>query len=336
MILLLNGCSSLSYYSQLASGQLQLLRAREPVAKVIADPARDAKLRTHLAQSQKARAFASEHLHLPDNQSYRLYADIGRPFVVWNVFATPEFSLSPQNHCFPIAGCVAYRGYYSQSAARGEAAIQRLQGMDVSIGGVEAYSTLGWFNDPILNSMMGWGDERLATLIFHELAHQRFYVKDDTEFNESFATFVEQEGTRQWRAFRNLPPENDSKLKQRDQFIQLILDTRSRLEKLYAQPLATAQMRERKAAEFERFRHDYRAMRDGQWAGDKRYDAWVNAPLNNARLLPFGLYDQWVPAFTALFRQVGGDWVRFYAEVEKLGGLPVVERKSALKLLAGS
>ena len=336
MILLLNGCSSLSYYSQLASGQLQLLRAREPVAKVIADPARDARLRAHLAQSQKARAFASEHLHLPDNQSYRLYADIGRPFVVWNVFATPEFSLSPQNHCFPIAGCVAYRGYYSQSAARGEAAIQRLQGMDVSIGGVEAYSTLGWFNDPILNSMMGWGDERLATLIFHELAHQRFYVKDDTEFNESFATFVEQEGTRQWRAFRNLPPENDSKLKQRDQFIQLILDTRSRLEKLYAQPWATAQMRERKAAEFERFRHDYRAMRDGQWAGDKRYDAWVNAPLNNARLLPFGLYDQWVPAFSALFRQVEGDWVRFYAEVEKLGGLPVTERKSALKVLAGS
>ena len=336
MILLLNGCSSLSYYSQLASGQLQLLRAREPVAKVIADPARDAKLRTHLAQSQKARAFASEHLHLPDNQSYRLYADIGRPFVVWNVFATPEFSLSPQNHCFPIAGCVAYRGYYSQSAARGEAAIQRLQGMDVSIGGVEAYSTLGWFNDPILNSMMGWGDERLATLIFHELAHQRFYVKDDTEFNESFATFVEQEGTRQWRAFQGLPPENDSKLKQRDQFIQLILDTRSRLEKLYAQPLATAQMRERKAAEFERFRQDYRAMRDGQWAGDKRYDAWVNAPLNNARLLPFGLYDQWVPAFSALFGQVEGDWVRFYAEVEKLGGLPVTERKSALKVLVGS
>ncbi|WP_236192566.1 aminopeptidase [Pseudomonas glycinae] len=336
MILLLNGCSSLSYYGQLASGQLQLLRAREPVAKVIADPARDAKLRTHLAQSQKARAFASEHLHLPDNQSYRLYADIGRPFVVWNVFATPEFSLSPQNHCFPIAGCVAYRGFYSQSAARGEAAIQRLQGMDVSIGGVEAYSTLGWFNDPILNSMMGWGDERLATLIFHELAHQRFYVKDDTEFNESFATFVEQEGTRQWRAFRGLPPENDSNLRQRDQFIQLILDTRSRLEKLYAQPLAAAQMRERKAAEFERFRQDYRAMRDGQWAGDKRYDAWANAPLNNARLLPFGLYDQWVPAFAALFRQVEGDWVRFYAEVEKLGGLPVVERKSALKVLAGS
>ncbi|PKA70106.1 MULTISPECIES: aminopeptidase [Pseudomonas] len=336
MLLLLNGCASLSYYSQLASGQLQLLRAREPVAEVIADPSRDAKLRTHLAQSQKARAFASEQLHLPDNQSYRLYADIGRPFVVWNVFATQEFSLTAQNHCFPIAGCVAYRGYYSQSAARGEAAIQRLQGLDVSMGGVEAYSTLGWFNDPILNSMMGWGDERLATLIFHELAHQRVYVKDDTEFNESFATFVEQEGTRQWRAFRGLPADTDAKLKQRDQFIALVLDTRSRLEKLYAQPLPVEQMRERKAEEFERFRRDYRLMRDSQWAGDKRYDAWVNAPLNNARLLPFGLYDQWVPAFAALFRQVGGDWLRFYAEVERLGGLQVAERKAALKALAQS
>ncbi len=336
LFLLLNGCASVSYYGQLASGQLQLLRAREPVEKVIADPARDAKLRSHLAQSQKARTFASEHLHLPDNQSYRLYADIGRPFVVWNVFATAEFSLSPQNHCFPIAGCVAYRGYYSQSAARGEAALQQLQGMDVSIGGVEAYSTLGWFNDPILNSMMGWGDERLATLIFHELAHQRFYVPDDTEFNESFATFVEQEGTRQWRAFRGLPVENDSRLKQRDQFIQLIIDTRARLEKLYAQPLPAGQMRERKAAEFEQFRRDYRVVRDSQWAGDKRYDAWVNTPLNNARLLPFGLYDQWVPAFAALFRQVGGDWVRFYAEVEKLGDMPAQQRKAALKALAGS
>jgi predicted aminopeptidase len=265
-----------------------------------------------------------------------LYADIGRPFVVWNVFATPEFSLTPQNHCFPIAGCVAYRGYYSQSAARGEAALQRLKGMDVSIGGVEAYSTLGWFNDPIISSMIGWGDERLATLIFHELAHQRLYVKDDTEFNESFATFVEQEGTRQWRAFRDLPPANEAQAQQRDQFTQLILDTRTRLAALYALTLPADQMRQRKAAEFERLRSEYRRMRDSQWAGDKRYDAWINAPMNNARLLPFGLYDQWVPAFAALFRQVDGDWVKFYAAAEKLGALPVGERKAALKALAGS
>ncbi|MGH8330729.1 MAG: aminopeptidase [Pseudomonas fluorescens] len=333
LFLFLNGCAGVSYYGQLASGQLQLLRAREPVSTVIADPGRDQLLRAHLTQSQKARTFASQQLQLPDNQSYRLYADIGRPFVVWNVFATPEFSLTPQNHCFPIAGCVAYRGYYSQSAARGEAALQRLQGMDVSIGGVEAYSTLGWFNDPIISSMMAWGDERLATLIFHELAHQRFYVKDDTEFNESFATFVEQEGTRQWRAFRGLAPDSGAQVQQRDQFIQLVLDTRTRLERLYTLPLPADQMRQRKAAEFERLRGEYRQLRDSQWAGDKRYDAWINAPMNNARLLPFGLYDQWVPAFAALFRQVGGDWMKFYAAVEKLGALPVGERKAALKRL---
>lgn len=321
--------------TQLASGQWQLLQAREPVAKVIADPARPQQLREHLVQSQKARTFASEQLHLPDNQSYRLYADIGRPYVVWNVFATQEFSLSAQNHCFPIAGCVAYRGYYSQGAARGEAALLKQQGMDVSIGGVEAYSTLGWFNDPIMSSMLGWGDERLATLIFHELAHQRFYVKDDTEFNESFATFVEQEGTRQWRAARGLAPIGSAALQQRDQFTQLVLDTRKRLETLYAQPLAADAMRRAKAAEFERLRSDYRRVRDSQWGGDKRYDAWMNLPMNNARLLPFGLYDQWVPAFAALFRQEGGNWLKFYAAVERMGQLPVAQRKAALRQLEG-
>lgn len=333
VVVLLSGCSSISYYSQLADGQWQLLRAREPVAEVIADPTRPQPLRDHLVQAQKARMFASEHLHLPDNQSYRLYADIGRPYVVWNVFATQEFSLSPENYCFPIAGCVAYRGYYSQGAARGEAALLRQRGMDVSIGGVEAYSTLGWFNDPIMSSMMHWGDERLATLIFHELAHQRFYVKDDTEFNESFATFVEQEGTRQWRVARGLAPLGDSTLRQRDQFTRLILDTRKRLETLYAQPLSAEAMRQAKAAQFERLRQDYRQLRDSQWAGDKRYDAWINQPMNNARLLPFGLYDQWVPAFAALFKQEGGDWVRFYAAVERMGQLPVGARKTALRQL---
>ncbi|WP_248799719.1 aminopeptidase [Pseudomonas sp. MWU13-2105] len=333
LLLLLGGCSGISYYSQLAGGQLSLLRAREPVAEVIADPARDPKLREHLAQSQRARVFASEHLHLPDNRSYRLYADIKRPYVVWNVFATPEFSLTPQPHCFPIAGCVAYRGYYNQGAARGEAALQKQRGMDVYIGGVEAYSTLGWFDDPIISSMLTWGDERLATLIFHELAHQRFYVKDDTEFNESYANFVEQEGTRQWRAARGLPPAKVNEVAQKDQFIELVLHTRERLQALYAQPLPVEQMRERKAAEFERLRQEYHRLQATLWAGDKRYDAWINAPLNNAKLLPFGLYDQWVPAFSALFRQVNGDWPAFFSAVEKLGGLPVDERKAALRQL---
>jgi predicted aminopeptidase len=333
-ILLLSGCSSLSYYTQLAGGQLALLRAREPVADVIADPQRDPKLRDHLRTSQQAREFASQHLHLPDNQSYRLYADIHRQYVVWNVFATGEFSLDPVTHCFPIAGCVAYRGYYDQNAARGEAALQKLDGKDVYVSGVEAYSTLGWFNDPIISSMMTWGDERLATLIFHELAHQRFYVKDDSEFNESYATFVEQEGTRQWRAARGMSPETaSSETLRRDQLTQLVLDTRDRLKTLYAEPLSADVMRQRKAAEFERLRGQYKQLRDSQWGGDKRFDAWVYAPMNNARLLPIGLYDQWTPAFAALFKQVNGDWPAFFTAVETLGRLPQEERKTALERL---
>lgn len=331
-VLLLNGCST--YYGQLLDGQVQLLRAREPVSRVVADPSRDAKLRAQLRQSQAARDFASSHLHLPDNRSYRLYADVKRSSVVWNVFATEEFSLDPQTHCFPIAGCVAYRGYYSLGAARGEAALQKQAGMDVYIGGVDAYSTLGWFDDPIINTMMDRGDERLATLIFHELAHQRFYVKDDSEFNESYATFVEQEGTRQWRAYQGLPPANVDQSKQIHQFTQLVLDTRDRLKALYAQPLAPAAMRQAKQQAFERMRADYRQLRDSQWNGDKRYDAWVNAPMNNAKLLPFGLYDQWVPAFAALFRQVNGDWPTFFSEVERLGKLPADHRKAALVRLS--
>ena len=332
---LLNGCSSLGYYSQLASGQWQLLRAREPVPEVIANPATDPALRQHLQRSQQARVFASEHLKLPDNRSYRVYADIGRPYVVWNVFATPEFSLEPVTHCFPVAGCVAYRGYYSQSGARGAAALQKLDGQDVYIGGVEAYSTLGWFDDPILNSMVSWGDERLATVIFHELAHQRFYVKDDTAFNESFATFVEQEGTRQWRAAWGLPAPVVDGGKQRDQFVALVLACRERLRKLYAQSLEATAMRAAKQAEFERLRVEYRQLRDGEWGGVGRFDGWINGSMNNAKLLPFGLYDQWVPAFAGMFAEVGGDWQRFYRRVEEVGALPVQERQRLLNSSAG-
>lgn len=336
-ILLLSGCSSLSYYTQLASGQVALLRAREPISDVIADPSRDIKLRDHLLKAQQAREFASQHLRLPDNKSYRLYADIHRPYVVWNVFATGEFSLDAVTHCFPIAGCVAYRGYYDQGAARGEAALQKLDGKDVYVSGVEAYSTLGWFNDPITSSMMNWGDERLATLIFHELAHQRLYVKDDSEFNESYATFVEQEGTRQWRQARGLPLEGaKSETQRRDQLTRLALETRNRLKALYAEPLTPQTMRQRKAAEFERLRSQYEHLRDSQWGGDKRFDSWVYAPMNNARLLPIGLYDQWVPAFEALFRDVNGDWPAFFTAVEKMGALPKKEREAALERLVKS
>ncbi|WP_371370286.1 aminopeptidase [Pseudomonas sp. QL9] len=332
-LVLLGGCSSVQYYAQLGSGQLKLLNAREPVADVVADPSRDDRLRERLALSQQARDFASATLGLPDNHSYRLYSDIRRPYVVWNVFATPELSLHPLTHCFPIAGCVAYRGYYSEPSAQGEAKRLKAQGWDVYVGGVEAYSTLGWFDDPIISSMLRWDDQRLAETIFHELAHQRYYLPGDTAFNESYASFVEQEGGRRWRASRGLSPENGLAVRQRDGLTRLVLDTRERLDKLYASSQSDEAKRAGKAAEFERMRSEYRALCLREWGGKCPYDAWINGPMNNAKLLPFGLYDQWVPAFATLLRQVGGNWPAFYARVEKLGALPAVQRKAKLQQL---
>lgn len=331
LVLLLGGCSTIDYYAHLGQGQWQLLHARQPVERILQDPATDPALARRLALSQQARDFASTHLQLPENRSYRLYADLGRPFVVWNLFATPEFSLEPELHCFPIAGCVAYRGYYQQGRARGAAALLRQKGLDTYIGGVEAYSTLGWFDDPLLNTMLRWSDERFIAVIFHELAHQQYYLPGDTAFNESFATFVEREGLRQWHAARGeTPPASDDH--QRQQFIELVLASRERLQQLYAGNLPEHAMRSAKQAEFEHLRRDYRAMRQ-QWGGQGRYDAWIEGPLNNAKLLPFGLYDQWVPAFAALFRREGSDWQAFYAAVAALGRLPEADRLSRLESL---
>ncbi|MNE48601.1 hypothetical protein D3C80_1430750 [compost metagenome] len=228
---------------------------------------------------------------------------------------------------------MAYRGYYQLGRARGAAALLEQEGLDTWVGGVEAYSTLGWFDDPLLNTMLRWDDDRLVALIFHELAHQKRYVPGDTAFNESFASFVEREGLRQWRRSQGLEAHDDAASARRDALTRLVLDCRERLEKLYASGLPAEPMRQAKAAEFERLRQDYRTLRDRQWGGYNRYDAWIEGPLNNAKLLPFGLYDLWVPAFSALFDEVGGSWVDFYQRVDELGELPQQERERALESL---
>ena len=327
----LTGCSS--YYGQLALGQVELLLQREPIAALVDDVRTDPQLRQRLTLAQRARAFASTSLGLPDNGSYRVYVDIQRPYVVWNLFATSEFSVAPLQHCFPIAGCVAYRGYFQPGRARGAAALLQAQGYDTQVAGVQAYSTLGWFDDPLLSSMLRWDDERLAGLIFHELAHQRLYVAGDTAFNESFASFVEREGLRQWRASRGLPPPNEAARNRYADLSRLALATRDRLAAIYASDLGEPAMRAAKREEFMRMRQAYRRLRDGPWHGDGRFDRWMAQPLNNASLLPFGLYDRWMPSFARLFEQVGGDWQRFYATVAALGRLPADERESRLDAL---
>jgi predicted aminopeptidase len=331
--LLLGACSTLEYYSQAGRGHLQLMQQREPIEQLLADSSTDAVLRQRLSLALQVRNFATSHLGLPDNQSYRVYADIQRPVLLWNVFITPEFSLTPELQCFPIAGCVAYRGYFDLNRARGAAALAWQTGMDSWVGGVEAYSTLGWFDDPLLSSMLQRDDQQLAAVIFHELAHQQLYLADDTAFNESFASFVERQGLRQWLASRGEVPLDSQQNCRRQQFTALVMGARARLETLYASNLPVARMREAKQAEFERLRSEYRQLRDSNWHDATRYDQWMEGPLNNAKLLPFGLYDQWVPAFARLFEQSGQSWPAFYTQVQVLSDQADEERQRRLQNL---
>lgn len=338
MGLLLGACTSLGYYAHVAHGQSELLLHRRSIGAVLQDPSTNPTLATRLRLAQAARRFATQRLGLPDNRSYTRYVELHRSYVVWNVFATPAYSVAALPQCFPIAGCVAYRGYFDQAKAQARAALLQAHGDDVDIGGVPAYSTLGWFSDPILSSMLRWDDDELAGTIFHELAHQLIYVKDDTAFNESFATFVQEQGLREWRQSRGLPPPDDHSTRMEDGFTALVLDLRTRLKTLYASPLYVkaadrSAMAAGKRAEIEAFRTRYQAWRDRDWPGDHRYDAWVAKPINNARLLPFGLYDQWQPAFAQLFRQSGQQWPAFYAQVRILAAQPKAQRDARMTQL---
>lgn len=327
------GCSGLRYYAHVGHGQAKLLLERRKISSVLADPQTSPDLARRLELAQRARRFAVTALHLPDNRSYTYYVDLHRPYVVWNVFAAPRYSTAPVLHCFPIAGCVAYRGYFTQRRAQAEAERLRRLGNDTYFSGIAAYSTLGWFADPILSSMLRWDDDELDGTIFHELAHQLIYLKGDTAFNESFATFVQRQGVRQWRLSRGLPAGDDRGEALALGFTEQVLELRARLQELYAQPLDHAEMERAKQAQIEAFRQRYREWRDRQWPGEHRYDAWVDAPINNATLLPFGLYDRWVGAFAVLFAQSGGDWQQFYARVRALAGEATARRTQTLESL---
>lgn len=332
--LLLSACGGLRYYAHVAHGQGELLLNQRAVSRVIADPATKPDLARRLELAQQARRYATLQLGLPDNRSYTRYVDLGRPYVVWNVFATARYSVDAVHHCFPVAGCVAYRGYFDEAKARGEAARLQAEGDDVYVGGVAAYSTLGWFSDPILSSMLRWDDDELAGTIFHELAHQLIYVQDDSAFNESFASFVQEQGLKEWRASRKLPPLLGHEQAEDDGFTRLVLELRDRLRQAYAKGGGDAALETAKQAEIAAFRERYRAWREANWPNDHRYDAWVAAPINNARLLPFGLYDQWKPAFATLFRQAEGQWPLFYSDVRRLAKLSRDARDRELRRLA--
>ena len=330
---LLAACADLGYYAHVTHGETSLLMSRRPVGTVIADPKTDPGLAQRLRLSQQARTFASNSLKLPSNRSYTYYVALNRAYVVWNVYATPRFSLDPIEHCFPVAGCVAYRGWFDQVKARNNAEHLQAQGYDVYVGGVPAYSTLGWFADPIISSMLRWDDDELVGTIFHELAHQLIYVKGDTAFNESYAMFVENEGVREWHRSRNEPVDTQDNQAMDDSFTELVLQLRDKLNVVYTSSAKEPVMTMAKQKEIEAFRARYTVWRDQQWHGDHRYDRWVAEPINNASLLPFGLYDQWTPAFAALFQRANGNWPAFYDRVRAMAAEPPAQRKGALEAL---
>jgi predicted aminopeptidase len=336
LILSALGCSNFGYYTQAMTGQLEVYRKTRPIEKVLHDPAADAALKAKLADVLKVREFASDELGLPRNDSYRAYADVKRPYVLWNVFATPELSLKPKEWCHLVAGCTAYRGYFAQRDANEFAQQLRGKGYDVHVGGVSAYSTLGWFRDPLLNTVVERPVPEIAGLIFHELAHQQVYVKGDTAFNESFAVAVELEGVRRWLLKHGAPGDYEkyaARLKRREEFVSLTRKYRDRLEAMYAAETTEAEKRAGKRQVFADLRTEYQQVKVERWNGFQGYDAWFAQDLNNAHLLSLGLYNQHVPAFQALLVNHAGDMKAFYAAAKNIGTLPNTERVATLGTL---
>jgi predicted aminopeptidase len=329
LCLLLSGC----YLTQAASGEYRLLHARTPITRLIDDPSTQPALLTRLNGVRAARDFASRELGLPDNESYRSYADIGRPFVVWNVVAAPEFSLQPRRWCFPVAGCVAYRGYFHERRARELALELEARGFDVVVEGVPAYSTLGKFADPVVSSMLRYDDDELAATIFHELAHQLIYVKNDSEFNEAFATTVEEVGLRRWLEHQGAAERSDrfhTEQEQEGALLALLRPARARLAVLYVSGAPAGELRAGKRRILGELAADIGELERRQGMHYPVYDQWIAAGLNNAQLAAVATYYDCVPGFKRLLAAESGDLVRFYAAVRALAQAPRAARHAQL------
>jgi predicted aminopeptidase len=330
----LSGCG-VGYYGHTLWGGARILLDRRPISRVVADPETAPELRQRLALVERLIAFAGEELDLADSESYRTYVALDRPYAVWNVVAAPQLSVEPLTWCFPIAGCVGYRGYFSERRAAAFAEQLRARGYEVDWGGVAAYSTLGHFADPVLSSFVFWPESDLAGLLFHELAHSRVYVKDSTAFNESFATAVELEGVERW-----LARQGDSQqaaavrehYRREEEVVALLLDYRGRLAEVYVAERLEEWKRQRKAELLVELTAAYGDLR-AAGGGTRGYDAWFSEAPNNARLAAIGSYHRWVPAFEALLATAGGDLGEFYGEAERLAALPADERQARLETL---
>ncbi len=314
LILQIEGC----YYMQAARGHMDIMNKRRPVDEIIEDVDAPDTLKQRLGLVNEAREFSIDKLHLPDNDSYRSYADLDRDYVVWNVFAAPEFSLQPKTWCYPVAGCVGYRGYFKKDAAERQAEKLKQDDFDVVVGGVTAYSTLGRFSDPILNTMMRYTDLDLVAVLFHELAHQRLYVKNDSEFNESFASAIEEIGIERWLASKGESgrlEEYRNSREFRQRLMQHVQAARVELKDLYASDASENNMRQQKQAILERLKELAQAEAE---ASARNSPGWLRSPLNNASLIPLSLYQGRLDEFRALLKQCEEDLHCFYEKAEAL------------------
>jgi predicted aminopeptidase len=335
LLLGLGGCANLAYYAQAVGGHMQVMHSARPIPRLIESPDTAPALREKLVTVADIRDFASRELALPDNGSYRSYGDLGRPYVVWNVFAAEEFSVEPEKWCMLVVGCVNYRGYYSRQAAERFAETLREKGLETYVAGIPAYSTLGFFDDPVLNTFLRFGEQEVARTIFHELAHQVAFVRGDTTFNESFATTVENEGMRRWLARHGNAEERRAFLNRKERkanFLALLRDYRERLREIYARPWPSPEKRqakERTLAELQRGYADLRA----RWGGQGSYDLFFDGGVNNAKLGSVSLYTSRVPAFEALLEQENHNLPRFYDRVKKMARMDKDERRAVLDSL---
>ncbi len=333
MLAALSGCASTAYLLQAANGEWHVIHGRKPIVQVIDDPQTPEPLIRELADVREARDFASRELDLPDNDSYRTYVRIDRPYVVWNVVAAPVLSVQPKEWCFPIAGCVAYRGYFEEKRARDFAARLKQSGYDVVIEGVPAYSTLGKLPDPVMSTMLRYGSDELASMIFHELAHQLLYVQNDSRFDEAFAVTVEDEGLKRWLQYKGRPARIAQLQKDRaeeEQFVVLLRHTRDRLARLYASNTPRAAKLRRKQQLFAELAVQIQALERRLAVRFPEYDAWIAQGLNNAELVSVGTYNDCVPGFERLLRQENDDLPRFYAAARKLAREPKATRDAQL------
>jgi predicted aminopeptidase len=331
-VVLIALCSAGCYLLQSVQGQLALMSKREPINFVIDQPSTAPALRAQLEAIAAIRDFASRELGLPDNGSYRSYADLGRPYVVWNVVAAAEFSVDAKQWCYPIVGCVAYRGYFAERKARRFAQALRGRGFDVAVGGVAAYSTLGHFNDPVLNTMMGWNDVELAAIIFHELTHQLLYVKNDSSFNEALATTIEEEGVRRWLLAQGREADLASHRVRQEHYakvIELLSATRTELRAVYSSALEPSLKREKKRAAFTAMRASFARLKAG-WGGHAPFETWFDGDLNNAHLASVATYFACVPGFERELEAAGGNLTAFYSRVRALAKLDQSERDARL------